>query len=81
MVLFDNLDKTLIVYNLLGISESDGLRQLDLLVPRSIEEGWFDDLTADLRGIGLGTLDTLERRVKARSFYQYARELGRELSK
>lgn len=72
-------DRMLTIQNLMEMSESAGLRQLDNLVPRACREGWDDGLIQRLINLANDPSNDDEQRQKARTFFGYANELRRSL--
>jgi hypothetical protein len=68
------------VRNLMDMSEAAGIAHLRNLIPRAIDEHWFDSLVSMLRSQeGAGDLSS-EDRQKAKTFRVYSQEFSRGYS-
>ncbi len=72
-------DRIMTVKNLMEMSEAAGLKQLDILVPRTRREGWDGDFVQTLANIANGSSHDDDERQKAKTFLSYANELRRSL--
>ena len=70
-------DRVMTVKNLLEMSEAAGLKQLDILVPRTRREGWDIEFVQTLVNVAHGSGHDAEERQKARTFLSYTNELLR----
>jgi hypothetical protein len=70
-------DRMTAVNNLMEMSESAGMTHLGVLVPRTVDEGWFDGLISMLRTRENDTSVDHETRQKAKTFRVHAEGIAR----